>query len=152
MINFSSALAILLANLSSACCIFLSVFFPAFIFSAAFWYLLCALAISFAYAEKVLSSFWSTFWVNLTDCSTVFSACFATLSAALSALSAALSAAFSALSAALSAAFSAAFSSLLSFFAKAIDPNSSIPVILLTTILLVTEYEKMLAKDNIKVL
>ena len=39
-----------------------------------------------------------------------------------------------------------------SFFAKAIDPNSSIPVILLTTILLVTEYEKMVAKVKIKVL
>ena len=103
LINFSSALAILLANLSSTCCIFLSEFFPEFIFSAAFWYLLWALAISFAYWENVLSSFWSTFWVNLTDCSTFFSACFAALSAAFSALSAALSAAFSALSAALSA-------------------------------------------------
>ena len=35
-------------------------------------------------------------------------------------------------------------------FAKAIDPNSSIPEILLTTILLVTEYEKMVAKTKIK--
>ena len=99
-----------------------------------------------------------------------FSACFAALSAAFSALSAALSAAFSALSAALSAlefpeeldpellseldplSPLSPLSPLPSFFAKAIDPNSSIPVILLTTILLVTEYEKIVAKVKIKAL
>jgi len=32
------------------------------------------------------------------------------------------------------------------------DPNPSIHVVLLTKILLVTEYEKIVTKDNIKVL
>ena len=85
----------------------------------------------------------------LSNLSTALSAFFSDFSAFFAAFSSAFSALSSAFSAASSAFFAAFLSALSCSSAKAIDPNSSIPVILLTTIL--AEYEKMVANAKIKV-